>query len=96
MTIAGGSTIHVFNNAGTFNKIIPNVTSSISATFNNLATGVMNVEAGTLSLSGGTNSGVINAGAGADLSLGAFQNHGVINYRGTKLINSNFTNSASG
>ena len=59
---------HNFNNFGTYNKNKATITTTdLGLAFNN--SGVVNVNAGTLRLSGGTSTGVFNIAAGAVLNF---------------------------
>jgi hypothetical protein len=63
---------HAFNNAGTLNK------SGGASTFTNVAfnnTGTVNVDTGTLSLVGGTSTGIFSIDAGATLDLNGTRSH---------------------
>ncbi len=63
-----GGILSVFNNAGTFAKTAGSGATTFSSTFNN--TGTVNVQSGTLSLSGGgTQSGAFNLSPGTALNF---------------------------
>ena len=65
---AGGT--NNFNNSGTYTKS-GSTTTSIDIAFNNTSSGIVNVNAGTLSLGGGgTSNGTFNVAAGATLDFG--------------------------